>query len=103
LNPGEIQTLLTYINDQIISIGNQQKETDSQLKEAIAAVRVYVDKTKKLKLIQAQLHNQERELRKQLPPKPETHGREFYEEIGHKGGSRIRALIQEGKDHEEEA
>ncbi len=32
----------------------------------------------------------------------ETHGREFYEEIGHKGGQKVRKLIQEGKEHEEE-
>ncbi len=32
----------------------------------------------------------------------ETHGREFYEEIGSKGGQRVRRLIQEGKEHEEE-
>jgi uncharacterized protein len=32
----------------------------------------------------------------------ETHGREFYEEIGHKGGQKVRRLIQEGKQHEEE-
>ncbi len=32
----------------------------------------------------------------------ETHGREFYEEIGHKGGQKVRRLIQEGKAHEEE-
>jgi len=32
----------------------------------------------------------------------ETHGREFYEEIGHKGGQKVRKLVQEGKDHEEE-
>jgi len=31
-----------------------------------------------------------------------THGREFYEEIGSKGGHRVRELIQEGKDHENE-
>lgn len=31
-----------------------------------------------------------------------THGREFYEEIGHKGGQKVRRLIQEGKEHEEE-
>jgi general stress protein YciG len=30
----------------------------------------------------------------------ETHGREFYEEIGHKGGQKVRRLIQEGKAHE---
>ena len=29
-----------------------------------------------------------------------THGREFYEEIGSKGGHRVRELIQEGKDYE---
>ena len=32
----------------------------------------------------------------------ETHGREFYEEIGHKGGQKVRRLIQKGKQHEEE-
>ncbi len=32
----------------------------------------------------------------------ETHGREFYEDIGHKGGQKVRKLIQEGKEHEEE-
>jgi general stress protein YciG len=26
-----------------------------------------------------------------------THGREFYEEIGHKGGQRVRELVDEGK------
>ena len=31
-----------------------------------------------------------------------THGREFYEEIGHKGGQKVRRLIQEGREHEEE-
>jgi general stress protein YciG len=35
-----------------------------------------------------------------------THGREFYEEIGHKGGQkggpRVRELIEEGKEAEEE-
>ncbi len=35
-----------------------------------------------------------------------THGREFYSDIGQKGGSkggpRVRELIQEGKEHEEE-
>ena len=30
----------------------------------------------------------------------ETHGREFYEEIGHKGGQKVRRLIQEGKARE---
>lgn len=29
-----------------------------------------------------------------------THGREFYEEIGHKGGQRVRELIEEGKEAE---
>ncbi|HWQ20378.1 MAG TPA: KGG domain-containing protein [Methanotrichaceae archaeon] len=32
----------------------------------------------------------------------ETHGHEFYEEIGHKGGQRVRELIQEGKKVEGE-
>ena len=32
----------------------------------------------------------------------ETHGREFYSEIGSKGGQRVRRLIQEGKEREEE-
>ncbi len=32
----------------------------------------------------------------------ETHGRDFYEEIGHKGGQKVRRLIREGKEHEEE-
>jgi len=27
----------------------------------------------------------------------QTHGREFYEEIGHKGGQKVRDLIQKGK------
>ncbi|NTW36597.1 MAG: Em GEA1 (EM1) [Syntrophobacteraceae bacterium] len=27
----------------------------------------------------------------------QTHGREFYEEIGHKGGQKVRELIEEGK------
>lgn len=39
-----------------------------------------------------------------------THGEEFYSEIGHKGGKiggprggqRVRKLIQEGKEHEDE-
>ncbi|MFA5926972.1 MAG: Em GEA1 (EM1) [Patescibacteria group bacterium] len=30
----------------------------------------------------------------------ETHGHEFYEEIGQKGGQRVRELIQRGKDAE---
>ena len=29
-----------------------------------------------------------------------THGREFYEEIGHKGGQRVRELVEEGKESE---
>ncbi len=28
----------------------------------------------------------------------ETHGREFYEEIGHKGGQRVKELIEAGKE-----
>jgi two-component system chemotaxis response regulator CheB len=32
----------------------------------------------------------------------ETYGREFYEEIGHKGGKRVKTLIVEGKEHEKE-
>ena len=32
----------------------------------------------------------------------ETHGREFYEEIGHRGGQKVRKLIEEGKVHEKE-
>ncbi|MGO8805248.1 MAG: Em GEA1 (EM1) [Candidatus Bathyarchaeia archaeon] len=32
----------------------------------------------------------------------ETHGREFYSEIGTKGGQRVRRLIQEGKAREKE-
>ncbi len=32
----------------------------------------------------------------------DTHGRKFYEAIGHKGGQRVRELIQEGKEHEDE-
>ena len=31
-----------------------------------------------------------------------THGHKFYEEIGHKGGQKVRRLIQEGKEHGEE-
>lgn len=30
----------------------------------------------------------------------ERHGREFYEEIGQKGGQRVRELIQRGKQQE---
>jgi general stress protein YciG len=37
----------------------------------------------------------------------QTHGREFYEEIGHKGGQkggqRVRELIEEGKEAEAES
>jgi uncharacterized protein len=32
----------------------------------------------------------------------QTYGREFYEEIGHKGGQKIRKLIRERKEHENE-
>lgn len=32
----------------------------------------------------------------------EIHNREFYEEIGHKGGQKVRRLIEEGKEHEKE-
>jgi len=32
----------------------------------------------------------------------ETHGSEFYSEIGSKGGQKVRRLIQEGKEHEQE-
>jgi uncharacterized protein len=32
----------------------------------------------------------------------ETHGPEFYSEIGSKGGQKVRRLIQEGKQHENE-
>ena len=28
----------------------------------------------------------------------ETHGHQFYEEIGHKGGQKVRQLIEEGKN-----
>ncbi len=28
-------------------------------------------------------------------------GREFFEEIGHKGGQRVRELVEEGKESEE--
>lgn len=31
----------------------------------------------------------------------ERHGREFYEEIGHKGGQKVRRLIKEGKEQED--
>lgn len=32
----------------------------------------------------------------------ERYGHEFYEEIGHKGGQKVRELIEEGKKAEEE-
>ena len=32
----------------------------------------------------------------------ETHGPEFYSEIGSKGGQKARRLIQEGRQHENE-
>jgi len=32
----------------------------------------------------------------------ETHGPEFYSEIGSKGGQKVRKLVNEGKEHEEE-
>lgn len=32
----------------------------------------------------------------------QTHGREFYEEIGTRGGHRVRELISQGKEHEKE-
>jgi general stress protein YciG len=32
----------------------------------------------------------------------ETHGSEFYSEIGSKGGQKVRKLIEEGKEREEE-
>ncbi len=31
----------------------------------------------------------------------ETHGREFYEERGHKGGQKVRELIEAGKKAEQ--
>jgi general stress protein YciG len=31
----------------------------------------------------------------------QKYGPEFYSEIGHKGGQRVRELIEEGKDSEE--
>ncbi|MDR1992231.1 MAG: Em GEA1 (EM1) [Nitrososphaerota archaeon] len=31
----------------------------------------------------------------------ETHGREFYETIGHKGGQKVRRLVQQGKTYED--
>ena len=32
----------------------------------------------------------------------ETHGSEFYSEIGSKGGQKVQKLIREGKAHEQE-
>lgn len=32
----------------------------------------------------------------------EIYGREFYEKIGHKGGLRVKTLVEEGKEHEKE-
>jgi uncharacterized protein len=32
----------------------------------------------------------------------QTHGSEFYSEIGSKGGQKVRRLIQEGKERERE-
>jgi uncharacterized protein len=32
----------------------------------------------------------------------ETHGPEFYSEIGSKGGQKVRKLVREGKEHGEE-
>ena len=32
----------------------------------------------------------------------ETHGPDFYSEIGSKGGQKVRKLVKEGKAHEEE-
>lgn len=32
----------------------------------------------------------------------ERYGHEFYEEIGHKGGQKVRELVEEGKKAEEE-
>lgn len=31
-----------------------------------------------------------------------THGEEFYRKIGHKGGQKVRRLIQQGKEFETE-
>ena len=31
----------------------------------------------------------------------QTHGREFYQEIGHGGGQRVRELVDEGKQSED--
>jgi len=32
----------------------------------------------------------------------ETHGPDFYSKIGSKGGQKVRKLVKEGKEHEEE-
>ena len=32
----------------------------------------------------------------------ETHGSAFYSEIGQKGGSKVRKLVEKGKEYEEE-
>lgn len=32
----------------------------------------------------------------------ETHGREFYQQIGHKGGQKIRELIEKAEEKREE-
>jgi hypothetical protein len=97
----QTEMVLKYLNDQIIQVGNRQKDAETMLLDAVGAVRVHVAEKMRLQTILDDLHQRERDLNKLLPPKPETHGREFYEEIGHKGGSRVRALIQESKDHEE--
>ena len=31
----------------------------------------------------------------------ETHGSEFYSQIGRKGGAKVRKLVEEGKEYEE--
>ena len=33
----------------------------------------------------------------------QTHGKEFYTEIGHKGGQRVKELIEEGKKAKSQA
>jgi uncharacterized protein len=32
----------------------------------------------------------------------ETHGPEFYSKIGRKGGQKVKRLIKEGREHEQE-
>lgn len=32
----------------------------------------------------------------------ETHGEEFYSDIGHKGGQKVRRLIREGKERKKD-